>query len=109
MEVRIDVINQAGQLYCTAYFVMVARNLEKGISLPVPKISWEREIDLEQKNEARLRFSLGAKRQEARKDGLTKSLAKTPPEPDESKVVHDIFLAKHSRKHIWRRNQAGVR
>ena len=98
MEVRIDVVSHEGELYCSAYFVMVARNLQKGSSLPVPKLSWDAETDPQQRSEAKLRFSMGSRRQEARRERLKKSLAKLPPEQDESKVIHDIFLAHMQRK-----------
>lgn len=91
MEVRIDVFDHTGILYCSAYYVMVARDNVDGKAKKIPQLSFELEEDGETKTEAMLRFHLGKKRQEVRIQKTKSSLSKEPPKSEESKVIHKFF------------------
>lgn len=63
MEVRIDVCNDEGKMFCSAYYLMVARDNKTGGSYAVPKLAFDFEDD---KATAALRFQLAKMRQENR-------------------------------------------
>lgn len=98
MEVRIDVFDKTNTLYCSAYYVMVARDNVDGKSKKIPQLNFELETNEEIKREGQLRFHLGKKRQEARVAKLKTSLTKEPPQAEESRVIHKFFTDKIQRR-----------
>lgn len=98
MEVRIDVFDHNNKLYCSAYYVMVARDNADGKAKKIPQLSFELEEEGEIRNEAKLRYHLGKKRQGARIEKIKHSLAKEPPQSEESKVIHKFFTDRLERK-----------
>ena len=60
MEVRIDILNNKKELYCTSYYVMVARDKVTQKSSKVPSLSFDFETN---KSDWMLRNELGSRRQ----------------------------------------------
>lgn len=98
MEVRIDVFDSKNELYCSAYYVMVARDNVDGKAKKVPALSFELEQSDAVKKEAMLRMHLGKKRQETRIAKIKTSLNKEPPQAEESRVIHKFFTDKIQRR-----------
>lgn len=90
MEVRIDILNHKRELYCTSYYVMVARNKNTQKSSKVPSLSFENE---HHKSDWMLRNELGRRRQEERKKDVSSNMANQPPNSKESEELHKFLMA----------------
>lgn len=95
MEVRVDVTNSENELYCVAYFLMVARTISTNKGIKVPQLQPE---SIPNKNKvftvknSQLRMNLGKRRQQQRIKLRNSSVFKHPPNSEESKELHSIFL-----------------
>ena len=89
IETRIDVLNSEGRLYCSAFYVMVARDKVSHKARQIPALQIEE--DSEDPN-SELRFQIGKIRQQERKTAKQNSVYSTPPNSDESKLLHQMFL-----------------
>jgi acyl-coenzyme A thioesterase 9 len=97
MEIRIEVhqIDTAGdeKLAMVAYFMMVARDKYTGLAATVHQLEPETEMD-------KHLYKLGEERKRRRKNAAAQSLTITPPSPEESKLIHELFLAQQKRKSL---------
>ena len=94
MEVRIDVLNQEKEIFCTAFYVFVAKTKE-GKSHKVPKLMCYPGYDSKifQDN-----YKKAEERQKDRKEASSSSIYKVPPNLDEIKLLHEFFLQKYAEK-----------
>jgi len=95
MEVRIDVFNSEMKLYCSACYVMVARDNKTGKAYPIPHLAFDLEADPET---AKMRYHVGKLRQEYRIEKSKNSLYKELPKWDEMKVLHNLFIEQQEDK-----------
>lgn len=93
VETRIDVINSKGKIYCSAYYVMVARDKVTHKARKIPQLVLEPEY---LNPNAGLRYQMGVNRQIERKQQRTNSVYSTSPNSDESKLLHNMFLKQMS-------------
>jgi len=89
MEVRIDVFNCSRELFCTAFYLMVARDNVSNQATKVPTLCFEFEKDPES---WMLRCELGRRRQEKRKEDVKSSTFNQPPNSSEASELHCFLM-----------------
>lgn len=89
MEVRIDTFNSDKELFCTAYFLMVARNNKTQKAYKVLSLASDFEVD---KPKTDLRWELGKIRNQRRKSKNSRSVYKQPPNSEESAELHHFLM-----------------
>ena len=104
IETRIDVLNHEGRLYCSAFYVMVARDKVSHKARQIPSLQVK---DESQDPNSDLRYQIGKLRQQERKNSLKNSVYSIPPNSGESKLLHEIFLKQLVDDEIISANEEG--
>ncbi|KRX10446.1 hypothetical protein PPERSA_08748 [Pseudocohnilembus persalinus] len=106
LEICIDMLqpddNGKEELRATASFLMVARQKKdhsKGYK--VPQMSFQGEHDIER---CKMRFAVGNKKNQKRKEKFTNSLEIKPPNSEEINYVHSFYLNKKSQDEKYSQN-----
>lgn len=94
MEVRIDVINHENKLFCTAFYLFVARTASGDSSYRVPELKFDLEDD---KDNAVIRNEFGKKRQKQRINSKKTSVFNIPPNSEESALLHQFFVETYNK------------
>lgn len=90
IEVQVNVQQKKGTeelLNCTATFLMVARDKQRGGKHNVPPMDLSKESEI-----CKMRYQFGVDRQRIRKEAAKRSLTYASPCAEESHLLHDIFL-----------------
>jgi acyl-coenzyme A thioesterase 9 len=103
VETRIDVLNSERKIYCSAFYVMVARDKVTHKARRVPKLIPESDAV---NPKAKLRYEMGKNRQKGRKSQRLNSVFSAPPNSDESKILHNMFLKEMTKDHEDENNES---